>query len=87
MKLSQERSWFHILSSSHNVDVVSGERGRWTLGSRAIVNQTAQRRPSDRIEKLSKKLVTLTSLEEFVILTELKISCTRRVHIERGCVT
>jgi len=59
------------------------------MDTRRIVNKAAQRRPSDRIEKLSKKLapVTLTSLREFVILTKLKISCTSRVHIVRGCVT
>jgi len=59
------------------------------MDTRRIVNKAAQRRPSDRIEKLSKKLapVTLTSLREFVILTKLKISCTSRVHIEMGCVT
>jgi hypothetical protein len=64
------------------VDVI-GER--WRL---EIVNEAAQRRPSSRIEKLSKKLlVTLTSLKEFAISTKLKIRCTERAHIKRGCVT
>ena len=49
------------------------------------MNQAPQRRPSIRIETLSKKLlVTLTSLKELVILTKPKIRCTKRVHIERG---
>ena len=48
------------------------------------MNQAPQRRPSSRIEILSKKLVTLTSLKELVILTKPKIRCTKRVHIERG---
>ena len=51
------------------------------------MNQAAQRRPSSRIEKLSKKLVvTLTSLREFANLTKSKIRCTKRVHIREGVI-